>query len=85
MWHGTYAWGWGGRYYANLDLGLCCTPMPHGPHYMAHPTLNSWTWKVKCFIQEVCAIICVWKFSTEFPTKMVNLNNLLLTFTLNLN
>ena len=26
----------------------------------------------------VCAIISVWKFSTEFPTKMVNLNKLLL-------
>ena len=52
MWYGTHAWGWSGMYKANLDLGGCCSPMPHGPHYIAHTTLYSWTWKVMHFIEE---------------------------------
>ena len=53
-------------------------PPSYGPSHFKQLDMED-----HAFYSRVCVIICVWKFSTEFPTKMVNLNNLLLTFTLN--
>ena len=53
-------------------------PPLYGPIYFKQLDMEGYV-----FYSRVCTMICVWKFSTEFPTKMVNLNNLLLTFTLN--
>ena len=82
MWHGTYAWDrvagtkltWTWAFVA-----LPCHMAPlYGPSHFKQLDM-----KGHVLYSRVSAIISVWIFRTEFSTKMVNLNNLLLTFTLN--
>ena len=61
MWHGTHVWGWGGRFKANLDLGLCHSPMPHGPIGTAHTILYSWTLRVMQLFKSLCTGLCFTK------------------------
>ena len=67
----------------NLDLGLCCPPMLTWPPLCGPSHFKQLDMEGHMFYSRVCVINCVWKFSTKFPTKMVNLNNLLFTVALN--
>ena len=67
MWHGTHAWGWGGRL---LDLGLCHSPMPHSPTGTAHTILYSWTVQDMQLFKSLCTGLCF--------TKMIGISSYLI-------
>ena len=40
----------------NLELGLCCSPMPHGSFGTAHTILYNWTLRVMTLFKGLCTL-----------------------------
>ena len=54
------------------NLGLCCSPMPHGPIGIAHTILYNWTLRVMTLFKGLCTGWCFTKMdATLYQIKLI--------------